>query len=805
MDADTRLKALARLTQSQTDAAKLALQKELDLVAQNLKAQGEYELLTQSLAELDVFGYRFSTRAIEVLESFIETIEGRELSYSEEERAFARDISAYKNAQALLIQAIEVLSGLRYLETASVLRILLRLARHGSEKVRKKTFEALDALAGYNLDVFYGHDSQGGIGAAPQKVVVEALEGLKASELITHFQATLALAGALLEPTMEGTSWSYKAVKLSRGATPAVPAIADIRLRSIRLLKRLYSVATTVGEKLSVVNALHGATRSHDLNVNDADVSAMITRDAAEVLAFYERLVGTEDLQIVQKIESHSYWIYYHGHRPEIKAAAQAVERAIAEHAEYQIYRVLVGFDGVFGDWAELTRSERDFSAQDETRRQIASGYAASITPENYEEWRKRILNYAKTESEDLATFPVFYFFLEAFAKTQPSLALRLVRDDTDAIERFLIPLLRGLWSGVERPAARALIESWIDEAEATGGRHLFASTKFFLSNETLDIDLLKRLLAKASDLKDFSTVRQVVSVAVTNYREGYGVVIDELFLPALAILTRESDAGWIFDAWYRREIRDLLSHLDEKNVEIILQNLKSLPKIDYHADEVLGVIAGRSPEAVIAFFCDRIHLDSERRATRAQEFEAVPFEFHKLREPLSRVPGAAVRSVRASFENNGELFRFRGARLLKNIFPMFPPEFETELLTLVKEGGEQNCRFVLGVLRNYKGEPFIHPLCKELVKQLPAGSPLRDQVAIALETTGVVSGEFGIAEAYERKRLEVLDWLTDPDERVRDFAKSYVEELERMRDAEKSRVQEEITLQKFRYGEPES
>src|SRR4051812_13729878 len=165
MDADTRLKALARLAQSQTDAAKLALQKELDVIAQNLKAQGEYELLTQSLAALDVFGYRFSTRAIEVLGSFIETIEARELIYSEEERAFARDISAYKNAQALLIQAIEVLSGLRYLETASVLRTLMSLARHGSEKVRKKTFEALDALAGYNLDVFYGHDRHGGIGA----------------------------------------------------------------------------------------------------------------------------------------------------------------------------------------------------------------------------------------------------------------------------------------------------------------------------------------------------------------------------------------------------------------------------------------------------------------------------------------------------------------------------------------------------------------------------------------------------------------------------------------------------------------
>jgi hypothetical protein len=107
--------------------------------------------------------------------------------------------------------------------------------------------------------------------------------------------------------------------------------------------------------------------------------------------------------------------------------------------------------------------------------------------------------------------------------------------------------------------------------------------------------------------------------------------------------------------------------------------------------------------------------------------------------------------------------------------------------------------------LRNYKGEFFIHRLCKEIVKSLPADSPLRNEIAIALETTGVVSGEFGFAEAYERKRLEVLEWLTDPDARVRDFAKSYIDGLEQMRDDERRRAEEDIALRKFRYGESNS
>jgi hypothetical protein len=207
----------------------------------------------------------------------------------------------------------------------------------------------------------------------------------------------------------------------------------------------------------------------------------------------------------------------------------------------------------------------------------------------------------------------------------------------------------------------------------------------------------------------------------------------------------------------------------------------------------------------VVASFCDRIDFERESRPTRLREFEAIPFEFHKLQEPLAKAPAVAVRRIRELFEKDAALFQFRGARLLHNIFPTFSPEFEAELLALVREGGEQNYRFVLAVLQNYKGELFIHQLCKEVVKALPAGSRLRNQVAIALQTTGVVSGEFGFAEAYERKRQEVLEWLADPDERVREFAKSYIDDLEQMRDAERKRADEEVALRKFRFGDPES
>ena len=95
-----------------------------------------------------------------------------------------------------------------------------------------------------------------------------------------------------------------------------------------------------------------------------------------------------------------------------------------------------------------------------------------------------------------------------------------------------------------------------------------------------------------------------------------------------------------------------------------------------------------------------------------------------------------------------------------------------------------------------------MHRLCKEIVKAVDSDSSLLNEVAVALETTGVVSGEFGMAEAYERKRQEVLDWLSDTNDKVKAFAKRYVADLEQMRDAQTRRAEEDIALRKHRFGE---
>jgi hypothetical protein len=802
MDIDARLKALTRLAESTTEAASQALAKEFETAKSALAAATDYDGLEENLAILDAIGFRFSESSANALESFVDTIEARRITYSEQDQLLGHAIQEYRNSSTLIVRAIQALANLRYLETRLVLRVFLRLSVHVDKTVRKKALQGLEEMAGYNIDVFYGDGRRGGDGATPQKQVVEELQNFNDAALTKYFSGVLAVLENTLSPSMEGTSWSYNALKLSRSSTPSIPSVSEVRLQSTELLKRIYGLAIFVEQKQRVLSALAQATRTERGAPRDAESNSMFVRDAKNVLGFFEHLVEIADLQLVQKIEHHSYWIFFHAITDEVREAALKVETKIAQNSEYQIYRDLIGFEGIFGDWKQWQAAQDRITDTEQLRREAARRYVSQINDDNYAEWRARTLSYAKTDSADLATFPVFYDFLAIFARDRPQLAFKLLTEDTTAIASFLIPLLSGLWGGSEQAAMLRLIEKWMRESTVGHPQHLFASTKMFLSTKELDLKLLKALCGKAIQIGDRASVREVIEVVIARFDKGGPALLEELLFPAVQFLTQQQDASWVGEVWYRREAREVFASLESDGLKVILDNLTALPKIEYHAEEVLFLIAERAPEEVIDFFVRRMSMDKRADQKSEREFEAIPYEFHKLQAPLSKVAHAAVGKVREYFASDRYLFEFRGARLLRNIFPESSAAFEMELLKAIRNGEESDHEFALAVLRNYRGEEFVRRLCKEIVRLMPADSPLRTHVAIALETTGMVSGEFGMAEAYERKQREVRDWLEDPDEKVREFARWYVQDLETMSEAERKRAEEDIALRKFRYGE---
>jgi hypothetical protein len=124
-------------------------------------------------------------------------------------------------------------------------------------------------------------------------------------------------------------------------------------------------------------------------------------------------------------------------------------------------------------------------------------------------------------------------------------------------------------------------------------------------------------------------------------------------------------------------------------------------------------------------------------------------------------------------------LFQFRGARLLGAMFPAFPGNLARELTTLAATGTDDDVGFILQVLRAYQGQQTTHEVVKELVARLPEDDPRLQVAEICLQSTGMVSGEFGFVEAYRTRKAQIETWLTDSRTQVRNFAKRFVRRLE--------------------------
>ena len=204
MDFDLRLKALARLAQSTTEAAEAALKKEIEKAAVSLGSDTAYEQLDEQLRVLDAIGYRFSKITVKTVLNFIRTIESRGITYQSESQLLISDIEKYRNSETLIVQALDILIHLRYHEIKSVLNALIGLSRHSSEMIRKKAFDGLELLATYDIDVFFGDDKHPGFGAMPQKEIIGEIEQFTNDELKNNFSAVLILISGLLSPTMHG-------------------------------------------------------------------------------------------------------------------------------------------------------------------------------------------------------------------------------------------------------------------------------------------------------------------------------------------------------------------------------------------------------------------------------------------------------------------------------------------------------------------------------------------------------------------------------------------------------------------------
>ena len=215
---------------------------------------------------------------------------------------------------------------------------------------------------------------------------------------------------------------------------------------------------------------------------------------------------------------------------------------------------------------------------------------------------------------------------------------------------------------------------------------------------------------------------------------------------------------------------------------------------VQWVSEETAGLAFVRIRETEQQRLDDVLTIRLARKSEDGDEerFEAVPSEFHGLEQVLSKDPQLAISKGLSWFAQDREQFRFRGGSVLSRAFPNCTPEFAAALAKLVEAGGDTEADFSLAILQNYPGETSTYVVLKEIVSRFPNDARKMSGVRISINSTGVVSGEFGLADAWRVKKESLRHWLTDERQAVKAFAEKHIAELDRMIAAEWRRVEAE-------------
>jgi ppGpp synthetase/RelA/SpoT-type nucleotidyltranferase len=696
----------------------------------------------------------------------------------------------------------DILTYLRYVDIEATLDSVCELFPDAlCDEERRHLLRVAERLSQHNLDVWKQ------AGPYVQTVLVQKIGKMDRINLAPLRPVLLRVLGEALKVEVHGVSSNYKSVMLSQGAAVPSDALARMREEAIDLLIELYRTASSEAEKRRTKGALFEATRMPSGGTYSNDLLVCILKNSVTIVDFLSEIAPGELYEILQTVENTLLRMYRRNQGitglmaadAAVIKASDALNESILRFRDianaikgFTIYKTLVGFESVFPPaW-----DDPDFELAEEAayRQQRIDAFVAEVNETNAEEWFTIIQRCAQTESDDLATFPSFGQFLQRLSQARPCVVLGFI----DRLDRRLTGFLGVMLSGLAQSDRRADLDGKIEEWLAQE-KHLAEMAHYVQLAPQFDPVLLRRILTLGLKRKEDHVVVGVVSAFGRRYSEAPEGLVEAVFLPAIAYFTERRDARWINLVWYLPKEQSPLCDLTAGQTDIVLRSLVHLRQVESHAERVLGLLAKSQPEKVFDFFGERLKYASTREEGD-DGYEEIPSPFYGLEKSFANIADYAVGTVRQWFVSGDGMFQFRGGRLLANSFPTFPEAFSRKLLCYVQTGNRDDIEFVIRVISSYRGEAFLNGTCKEVVRALHAGDSLLSVVEMTLQDTGPVMGEFGLVEAYSRKKREMASWLGDTDAQVRTFAESYILMLDRQIGAEQRRSEESIEMRKRMY-----
>ena len=696
----------------------------------------------------------------------------------------------------------EILKQYRYIEPEETYACIRELYLDSSSaEARKQLTEVADALASNALQVWERS------GPVVQVILAELLT--KEKDIAHVAPLALTIAGKTLQPDIEGTTWSSSSVTIRQRPIEHSAPLEEARRKVIDVIAT-YAESVVADDKLlqSAIEPLFSAGDHPRHGAASPEVAAMIYSDLAFALERIAQFASKVSFNSRQHIESQllRYWRWYKSLPQHLTSAANVVNahgrlvqkmiqlrETLNSDEQFIAFKTIVGYQSVFPhEWDE---DSMDFKLREATRGQMQQELADNITNENWSDLKLLLVTAAKVQSKDLLTFPPYVEFLSLIAERRRDLAFELLADRENMPAWTIRPMAHALLNGDLRREVEDLLNQWLKE-----GLFVQEIAEFIAHSDNVNLSLVRKTAQRATEDQNKIACVSLLAAAIRHFGNDRMFWRDEIFFPCLEVAEQANMHYWMQRFWDAGGEDSLFLNLNEAQTNTLLEALVEYPRIDYELEELLQLIASKDHKKVLEWFGVRIEFAAGRSLAN---YEPIPYAFQSLHEILQPYADDLIAVLREWRERRKGIPPWEISDFLSRVYPNFEEPLPSKLLAMAEVANVNDLALIASSLRGYRSREELLPLLREVLASDAANDEIEEDIAMVIRETGVVSGEFGQAQAYQAKVDMLKPWLEDSKARVSTFATRTIHELEQRIADENRRAQEAIALRRLQHGEP--
>ncbi|MFE4120082.1 hypothetical protein [Priestia sp. YIM B13486] len=676
--------------------------------------------------------------------------------------------------------SLDILNEVRYFHVEETFKILMDLSQDEEQKIQNKSLEILNNLSKYNSRVIEK------VGYYPQLAILNNIKGLSIENKVRLWKFLERLFSNLLNLEFYDYSLTdYNQIGVRFGAIGVNEHLKELRKNVIDILQEIYINSSEDEVKVDVIKVLFHVT-SLPRRVNfDKEIEELVLGNIDDVVKWFLQNFVLFNLQEIKALDENIYRL------TEKTTNLANLKLLIDFNPEYDIFKTLVGYDISYG-------REIGWREAEEIRRNKQNKYLRDISLESYDTWEKRILSiaqcYSPTKDGEFTNFKNFLFDL---GKIQPDTATKLLFRNEIRLEKFLSNIVAGILTSKDRDeAVNQLILAWI-----TNGKYLEQCANIYTLTENVNVKMLKDIygcIVKSNNILAFYNLLRAVLTNKEYYQQ-----LSNLFIKIIQELSKRGEFYWTHHIRFSE--KSILDFLTDTDVDLMLSCLEQVTKIDFHEEELLTSLCKNSPDKIISFFERRVNIKIEKQKKSENQlidnYDGVPDNFSDLGEFLRDKPDTILPLIIKWFNKEEWLFQLEASQLIKNIYPDFDDLLQQYLNKLIVNGNIEDANKVIQIIKEYEGSFKIHGVCKTIIKKHGGNGKLMQEIMSAVTRTGIVSGERGFIEAYERIKKEIRKWEKTNNQEIKKFAREFIRYIQPIITREVRRADRRTEMMKRRFN----